>query len=275
MTSRPDQLDPPVFPLESGGAIDSPATVEVGAGWLMSMTSPVGGGVNQDRIDWVNTHANAAVLILADGMGGERAGEKAAAAAVDAMRSCVEQADTTDSLRAGILDGFDLANRRVLEMGIGAATTLAVVELQQEVVRPYHVGDSIILVAGQRGKIKLQTISHSPVGFAVESGLIGEQEAMHHEDRHIVANVVGSTDMRIDIGSPLQLSPRDTLLIASDGLTDNLHLNEIVDIIRCGSVPDVREKLVSVCHQRMCRPAPGQPTKPDDLSFILYRLSAC
>ena len=77
-----------------------------------------------------------------------------------------------------------------------------------------------VLVTGGLGKIKLLTVSHSPVGMALESGLLDEAEAMHHEERHIVSNVVGSAGMRIEIGAKRKLAPRDTVLLASDGLAE-------------------------------------------------------
>ena len=50
----------------------------------------------------------------------------------------------------------EAANRAVAELGVGAATTLAVVEIQGRSVRTYHVGDSMILAVGQRGKVRFQ-----------------------------------------------------------------------------------------------------------------------
>ena len=78
-----------------------------------------------------------------------------------------------EPLRPAILDGIEAANAAVRAIGTGAATTLSLVEIQGRVVRAYQVGDSAILLAGQRGKLKYQTIAHSPIGYAVEAGLIG------------------------------------------------------------------------------------------------------
>ena len=132
-------------------------------------------------------------------------------------------------LRAAILNGIEAANQAVRDLGTGAATTLALVEIQDRTIRTYHVGDSEILVTGQRGKVKLQTIPHSPIGYAVEAGLMEEEEAIHHEARHVISNVIGSDQMRIEMGPPTELAPRDTLLLASDGLFDNLFPDEIVE----------------------------------------------
>ena len=46
-----------------------------------------------------------------------------------------------------------------------------------------------------------------------------EEDALNHQQRHVVSNFVGSDDMRIEVGSFMELAERDTLIIASDGLT--------------------------------------------------------
>ncbi len=59
-------------------------------------------------------------------------------------------------------------------------------------LRPYHVGDSTNLLTGQRGKLEFAMISHSPTGYAMEAGVLGEEEALVHEDRHDVSNLLGA-----------------------------------------------------------------------------------
>jgi serine/threonine protein phosphatase PrpC len=207
-----------------------------GAAAVCSMCCPSKESPNEDAAALIPAGDAAAVLVVADGVGGERAGGLASEIAVRCLQDAVSQPDEKEvDLRAAILDGIERANGAVQELGIGAATTLAAVELCGRWARPYHVGDSMILVVGQRGKIKLQTVAHSPVGFALEAGVIDERDALHHEERHVVSNVLGTRDMCIEVGSALCLARRDTLLIASDGLFDNLHVDEIVERIRKGA----------------------------------------
>jgi serine/threonine protein phosphatase PrpC len=158
-----------------------------------------------------------------------------------------------------------------MALSTGAATTLAVVELTRNTIRPYHVGDSLILLVGGRGKVKLQTIPHSPVGYGVEAGLLDEGEAMHHEERHLVSNVVGCPAMRIEIGPTLNLAPRDTLLLSSDGLADNLHVSEIAQRIRGGNLLQAAERLVADATHRMEHPSSEHPSKSDDLTLLAFR----
>jgi len=163
------------------------------------------------------------------------------------------------------------ASRQVRALGVGAATTLALVEIDGDRLRPYHVGDSEILLVGQRGRCKLETIAHSPVGYAVEAGVLDAEEALHHHERHLIANGVGAEDMRIEVGSPVTIARRDTLLLATDGLFDNLWRHEIIDVVRTKPLSVVADILAQTCALRMHSPQPGDPSKPDDLTFVLWR----
>jgi serine/threonine protein phosphatase PrpC len=228
---------------------------------------------NEDAAALITCGPESGVLAVADGFGGQPAGEQAARLTLEALARGVEKAVAAGGkLRGGILDGFERANEAVTALGVGAATTLAALEIDNGRVRSYHVGDSMVLIVGQRGKLKLQTVSHSPVGYAEEAGWLEEAEALQHEDRHIVSNMVGSPDMRIEIGSSRKLRPRDTVLLGSDGLFDNLQTEEILEVVRTGRLSDVTVVLSAECDRRMRSPDEGQPSKPDDLTFILYRV---
>lgn len=239
---------------------------------VFSTPSPAKSTENEDALLVMEIDDRRVVLAVADGLGGQRAGAQAAQVAIQMLATCIEHAVAEDILlRAAILNGFEQANYALLDLGTGGGTTLAIVEIEEDLVRPYHVGDSSIVVMGQRGKVKLQTLAHSPVAYAVEAGLLDEEEAMHHAERHLVSNIVGSPEMRIEIGPTLRLASRDTVLLASDGLFDNLRLPEIVDLCRKGSIEDAAASMLAEVQQRMSSAEPGRPSKPDDLSFMVYR----
>lgn len=227
---------------------------------------------NEDAAALIPFDATSGILVVADGVGGYRAGEEASRCTLEALRAALDAAAHGDhKLRTAVLNGIENANRAVQELGVGAATTLALVELLEDEARPYHIGDSMILIAGQRGRTKLQTVSHSPVGFAVEAGLLDEREALHHEDRHVVSNIVGTAEMRIEVGPNQILAARDTVLLGSDGLFDNVHIEEIVEHIRKGPLKKAAAHLAALASKRMLEPVDGQPSKPDDLTFVLFR----
>ena len=69
------------------------------------------------------------------------------------------------------------------------------------------------------------------------------------------------------------LDPLDTLVLGSDGLFDNLHLPEIVELIRKGPLDRCAAALADACRARMNNPEADHPSKLDDLTFVLYRRS--
>lgn len=226
---------------------------------------------NEDAAAIIPVSSDAAILAVADGCGGLRGGDQASALAVEILARAAGKQAADAKLRTTILDAFEQANQQIVDLAIGAATTIAAVEFHAGTVRSYHVGDSMILVVGRSGKIKWYTVSHSPVGFAVESGLLAEEEAIHHEERHIVSNVLGDVSMRIELGPPLELARHDTVLIASDGLFDNLLPDEVADGIRKGDLRDCLAALIQSARSRMRAPAIDTPHKPDDLTAIAFR----
>jgi serine/threonine protein phosphatase PrpC len=252
-----------------------PRVVDLGMGRaaIFSTRCPGKTGPNEDAIAVFPRDERSGVIVVADGMGGHSGGENASRLAVQAVGRALERpTENGGALRSAILDALEQANEDVLALGIGAATTLAAVEISGNTLRPYHVGDAEILVVGQRGKIKLQTVSHSPVGYAVEAGLLDEREAMHHDERHVISNMIGARDMRIEVGSPRELARLDTVLVASDGLFDNLDPAEIADVIRTKPLDVVTARLAELATSRMTEPTPGHPSKPDDLTFAVFRL---
>ena len=114
-----------------------------------------------------------------------------------------------------------------------------------------------------------RSISHSPVGLGLASGFIDDDEAMNHEHAHLLTNLIGSVDMRIEVGAPFRLSRFDTLLMCSDGLTDNLSLPDIVNSVRVGPLTSGMGSLVAQCRKKMSTNSGHQ----DDLTIALYRRS--
>lgn len=247
-------------------------TGDIAAGLAIS---PDKSGPVEDAVALAPLCDSGLALMVADGVGGLPTGWKASGITLEAVCAALKNAKNDDALlRNAILDGIDNANRALRELGTGTSTTLVVAEIRDQQVRTFHIGDSSAWLCGQRGLVKLQTTPHSPLGFALQAGFVDEKEALHHEDLNLISNVVGSADMRIEIGSRVPLAPKDTLLIASDGLFDNVLESEIVEIIRTGSVADNLRELWELTAKRMAGAHKGKPSKPDDFSAILLRPAA-
>ncbi len=248
---------------------------------MFSTRSPAKSTVNEDAAGYAVTSDETHVLVVADGVGGSPSGEDAARFAVDQILARVEEASGRDTaVREQILRGLDEANLATLSLEVGAASTVVCATIRSGQLRCYHVGDSKAFVIGPQGQIRYETLSHSPTGYLIRAGLLDEDGARCHEGTHVVSNVVGSKLMTIEIGRKFELSARDTVLVATDGLTDNLSTKEIAEIVHKRSVADAALELAERTRARMSDTDASQSdelrksTHPDDLTFILSRATA-
>ncbi|MDX1481939.1 MAG: PP2C family serine/threonine-protein phosphatase [Woeseiaceae bacterium] len=253
------------------------AALDIAGGHLVYYTAPAPDKTteNEDSLAAIPYGPEAAVLAVADGAGGMPGGRRASETALTVLEQSLQRSsEETLLLRTAILNGIEAANQAVIDLGNGSATTLTIVAIEGRTVRTYQVGDSEALVFGQRGRLRAQTTAHSPTGFAVEAGFLDQREALHHEERHLLSNFIGSGNMHIDVGATVDLNPRDTVLLASDGLTDNLHLEEIVETTRKGPLDVALDVVTRRAIRRMTVESKTYPSKPDDLSVLLFRKPA-
>lgn len=253
----------------SGAAADGPETLLTSAGavtwlsWCHPLREP-----NQDALAVVDLGEGDLVLAVADGMGGHAEGDVAARTALECLAQAVEAAhDRGDDLRVGILEGFESAQERVSALPGDGGTTLTALEITGGRARSIHTGDTAAWLVGGRGKRKFESMDHSPTAYAREAGLLEEEEARLHADRHILLSAIGHPDLRIEIGPRQRLAPRDTFLVASDGLTDNLPSSEILALARGTDTEAAGLALAQRARSVMESP----DGKPDDLTVLLFR----
>ncbi|MGB5324537.1 MAG: protein phosphatase 2C domain-containing protein [Pseudomonadales bacterium] len=248
-------------------AVQESATFLQGICVAVSRRSPDKSTDNEDSCLFMQLGERSGVLAIADGAGGHVAGKEASKIALDELQRELTAAGQIEELRAPILNAFEAANALLLAEGRGAATTLVVVEIQGNSIRHYHVGDSSAIVVGQRGAVRLQTVQQSLVGYGIEAGFLHTDAALDHAERHIVLSMVGTADMRVEIGAPLVLKRFDTLLVCSDGLTDNVGVADIVERVRKGKLDFSLAGLQQLAEKNMQLPN----GHPDDLTMLMYR----
>ena len=225
---------------------------------------------NEDAIAIIQPDNESLVLAVADGVGGQPSGAQASNSLVRSIKkACASYKDDNMELRDALLSGIEKANNEIIGLNIGAATTLAAVEIHNSFIRTYHVGDSAILVVGQRGKLILETVLHSPTGYAVESGLMSEDEALQHEDRNIVSNVIAQKICIFPMSMPVKLKKFDTVLLATDGLIDNIDKVTIIESIRKGPLQYCLSNMCNIINNKINSEDPSY--KADDTSCILFR----
>ncbi|MFT7077199.1 MAG: serine/threonine protein phosphatase PrpC [Planctomycetota bacterium] len=230
--------------------------------------------VNEDGAVVIDLGDRGLVACAVDGMGGMASGAEAAAITVECVLAAF--AGEVESRRSALVDGFEAANERVARELKGAGATAVAVLVDPEFVQTIHAGDAEALVMGQRGKLKFRTVAHSPVGYAIEAGLLDEESAMVHPERHFVSNGIGLEGMQIQIGPRIELSVKDTIMLCSDGVTDNAFEAEIIDALRRGALEESTKHLFDLCRHRAVEASEGRvqagtPGKSDDITLITIR----
>jgi serine/threonine protein phosphatase PrpC len=189
------------------------------------------------------------LYIVADGMGGQAAGEVASRLAVDTICQFIkltdEQRDITwptgyePSLTYGqnrLRSALILANQEIFAsaaedaglQGMGTTSVCALVEGRRADLA--HVGDSrIYRLSG--GELTQVTDDHSWIHEQVRRGVISEDQARSHPYRNVVTRALGATpDVDVDLGG-FDLQEGDLLLLCTDGLTSMLGDAQIKEIL--------------------------------------------
>ena len=173
------------------------------------------------------------LFAVADGMGGAQAGEVASELAASALRG--EDSNGLDgTARVDAL--IQEANRRIFDRAStdptasGMGTTMTVALVEEMTVAIGHVGDSrAYLVRGEQ--MEQLTEDHSLVNELLKSGKLSEEEAQIHPQRSVITRAVG-TDPDVDVdGFTIEAEDGDVFLICSDGLTDMVDDEEILELL--------------------------------------------
>jgi len=213
----------------------------------------------------------AVFAVVADGIGGHRAGEVAAELAVNYISMHVAESNakkTIKILESAIQDASQAiaAHSAGKEDEKGMGATCACVWVIENKLFTAYVGDSRIYLL--RGKfIQQLTIDHSWVQEAYEKGIITAEQMHDHPNVHVIRRHLGGLRlpevdfrMRIDNNETdeeslnnqgFSLEPGDTILICTDGLTDLVWNDEIKDIIRSKhDLKTAAQALVNLANER-------------------------
>jgi serine/threonine protein phosphatase PrpC len=195
------------------------------------------------------------LFAVADGMGGHVGGEVAARVAINALLSTFTRAPTTD----GLLSAFSEANRSVWQESQdqselhGMGTTLTAMALVggadgRDMIALANVGDSRAYVFSE-GNITQVTADHSLAEERMRQGEMTEEEAAVHPQRHILTRALGvSPDVEADMWE-LQLRAGDRIVLCSDGLSNELGLEELGQVLAAEPDPgDAARRLVEAAN---------------------------
>ena len=192
---------------------------------------------NQDYVNLFINRAGRTMIILADGMGGHRAGNIASEMAVtDLGAAWVDtQIDTVNEVREWFAEHLEIENQKIYQMGRdeaykGMGTTLEALAIIDNQAIYAHIGDSRIgLIRGE--EYHQLTNDHSLVNELLKAGQLTPEEAEAHPQKNIITQSIGQKDeIQPDLGI-VSLEPGDYIVINSDGLTNMISGSEIYDIV--------------------------------------------
>ena len=177
------------------------------------------------------------MILLADGMGGHRAGNIASEMAVtDLGVAWVDtQIDSVNEVREWFAHYLEIENQKIHQLGQdedykGMGTTLEAMAIIDNQAIYAHIGDSRIgLIRGE--EYHQLTSDHSLVNELLKAGQLTPEEAETHPQKNIITQSIGQKDeIQPDFGM-ITLESGDYLLLNSDGLTNMISASEIYDIV--------------------------------------------
>lgn len=192
---------------------------------------------NQDYANQFVNRAGMIMILLADGMGGHRAGNIASEMAVtDLGAAWVDtQIDSINGVREWFAEHLETENQKVHQFGQdeeykGMGTTLEALAIIGTQAIYAHVGDSRIGLVRGDGYRQL-TSDHSLVNELLKAGQITPEEAERHPQRNIITQSIGQrSEVQPDVGM-ISLEDDDYIILNSDGLSNMISESEIYDIM--------------------------------------------
>ncbi len=213
--------------------------------------------INQDSI-FVSTQPIGKLpnlFIVADGMGGHKAGDVASREAIERFvkYACTtHMSDPANVLDAGIIsvnkDIFDMANSNRDYSGMG--TTFVAASLVENHVYIANVGDSRLYLIGR--DIRQITRDHSLVEDMVRMGVLEREEARTHYKKNVITKAIGVADDKTSTPDifEIEVENGDKLLLCSDGLTNMVEDYDIKKIVKDNdSIEDAVRELIKQANE--------------------------
>ena len=207
---------------------DVGVTRSVNQDFVFYSTSPVGNLPN--------------LFILADGMGGHKAGDMASRYTVETLVDLVTNAEEKDPISI-INNGIQRVNSDILNKAKesedynGMGTTLVVSCIKDSILHVANVGDSRLYILD--GDLKQVTRDHSLVEEMVTRGAIDRKSARHHEQKNMITRAIGGDDSVLPDFFPVDIKPGNKVLMCSDGLTNMVEDAVIEKILK--NTQDIEE----------------------------------
>jgi PPM family protein phosphatase len=192
------------------------------------------------------------LFIVADGMGGHKAGEIASRTAVENFVEYFQKnlKDNSQNISEFMIESINFANTKVVTLSrekedySGMGTTFTGCYIVDKKAHVIHVGDSRLYVKNNK-EFKLLTSDHTIVGELFRKGLLTYKETFKHPQKNYLTNVLGLEDSLFPDYFSFDLEENEIMLLCSDGLNSMLNDTFILKIINQFKNPEkITEKLI-------------------------------
>lgn len=174
------------------------------------------------------------LYIVADGMGGHRAGDKASRMAIDITVEFIKKS-TIENPIAILKRAMIFANNEIYKSAnkdpdlVGMGTTMVAAVALEEKLYVANVGDSRLYVVNN--DIRQITMDHSLVEEMIRSGELERKKGRNHPEKNIITKAMGSRDEVVPDFFEIDMEPDDKYVLCSDGLSNMVEDDEIRDIV--------------------------------------------
>ena len=174
------------------------------------------------------------LYIVADGMGGHRAGDKASRMAIDITVEFIKKS-TLENPIAILKRAMIYANNEIYKSAnkdpdlVGMGTTMVAAVALEGKLYVANVGDSRLYVVNN--DIRQITMDHSLVEEMIRSGELERKKGRNHPEKNIITKAMGSKDEVVPDFFEIDMEPEDKYVLCSDGLSNMVEDDEIRDIV--------------------------------------------
>jgi serine/threonine protein phosphatase PrpC len=209
--------------------------------------------VNEDSAEVVRRENNTVLALVADGMGGHRAGDVASQMALDTLKKAFEAVNLNQNASAWedwLLKIIQEANQTIYQYSLtnndcqGMGTTIVAAMFLEDYYVLAHVGDSRIY-RYTPNRLEAVTEDHSLVNELVRSGQITKEEAEIHPQRNVITRALGTEEhVEVDVKTLFYLGD-EYVLLCSDGLSNTVRDEQLLEVLSGNElVVDKASKLV-------------------------------
>ena len=214
---------------------------------------------NEDSVTIVKNESGEHLMMVADGMGGHRAGEIASSMVVTHLGSRFSNLATIGTKFDAVNwlnENINTINTNIIKYteenpeSAGMGTTIVLALLTKEFLIFGNIGDSSGFVL-KNGKLHKITKDHTLVNLLVEAGEIKPEEAQNHPKKNVLMKALGTETKQVldvfDVDKDI-----DAVMLCSDGLTNMLTVSQIEKVLNeCDlKIEDKLIKIIKKCNAR-------------------------